>query len=128
MVKAEQGTSDDHKQAYNRFAFIIGLAIARGLVFCFFGTLAPFKTNPPRPREGGCDLDKAWEKRTFGGDVWNRADQTSDLGLEQAGTLWLVVGFNARQIVLPGSLATHPPLSKFPDRSSDHGRTDCQVC
>ncbi|KAH6845373.1 hypothetical protein B0I37DRAFT_447269 [Chaetomium sp. MPI-CAGE-AT-0009] len=109
MARAKQGTSDHHRKAHNTFAFAIGLEIARGMVFCFFGSLAPFSMKAPPTR--GRELDEAWEDRMFGGAVHNVVDAGDELGKYQAGSLWFVdkeTGKAQRIMVQPG-LGTHCP-------------------
>ncbi|KAK3300969.1 DAD family-domain-containing protein [Chaetomium fimeti] len=108
MVKAKQGKTDHHRRAYDAFAFAIGLEIARGLVFCFFGSLAPFSMEAPPSR--GRDLDEAWEDRMFQGEIHNVMDPEDELGRYQAGALWFIAKETgkARRIMVPPGCGTHP--------------------
>ncbi|KAK4153428.1 hypothetical protein C8A00DRAFT_33858 [Chaetomidium leptoderma] len=89
----------------NRFAFNTGLGIARGLVHCFFYTLAPF-AKEARLKNG--DVAQIWEGLTFGGQLMTEEEiqhKPSPYG-RMFEHLWLVKppGNMAGRIELPAAL------------------------
>lgn len=87
---------------YNRLVFNMGAAIARELVPCFLSTLR--NINLAYLVEGGAERDlicRRWQYGAMGGLVMNRERPKDTLGVYQAGTLWLLTGYQdarARQI------------------------------
>jgi hypothetical protein len=67
--------SELHDQVYDRFMFNMGLAIARGLVHCFFYTLVDLKVSPSLKNLNVADI---WEKQTFEGRLLNEDDLKED--------------------------------------------------
>lgn len=107
---------------YKRYIFNMGLAVARGLVHCFFYTLVDLKEEPNLDNH---DVADTWEEQTFGGLLLSEED------LEK-GPIWRPVerprldyplslgkpGERRRWIVLPGNLMASIPRSRFIKRQS----------
>jgi hypothetical protein len=106
MVMAKMGNTPAHKEAYDRFLFLFGVAIARGLVNCFLRTLV----RPDLPIEGpqGLDPGRVWEHRVLGGYIQNFEGPGNALGDRQAGAVWLETGRQSRQIKPPSFDGTIP--------------------
>lgn len=100
MAMAKMGTSEAHRKAHDRFVLNMGLAIARGLVRCFLGTLSASKVTS---LSDGREPTRVWECDVLGGIVTNLEEEKHVLGIRQAGALWLVDSAgNAQQIDVHG--------------------------
>ncbi|KAK4239839.1 hypothetical protein C8A03DRAFT_32117 [Achaetomium macrosporum] len=113
MVMAKVGTTPAHREAYDRFLFVLGLAIARGVVTCFLRTLV----GPEVPIEGPHGLDPGclWEYRALGGLVKNYEEAGHALGQRQAGTVWLEsLSGISRQVKVPSFGGNIPHVFTLP--------------
>ncbi|KAK3310537.1 uncharacterized protein B0T15DRAFT_41460 [Chaetomium strumarium] len=112
MVMAKAGNTAAHREAYDRFLLLFGIAIARGMVTCFLRTLV----RPEVPIEGPKGLDPGciWEYRVLGGFIKNLEAPCHALRDRQAGMLWLETSGRARQVKAPSFGGIIPNVFQLP--------------